>query len=287
MGEPRPTNKDVLCVEEISLNFGGLSVLDRVTFTVPEEALVALVGPNGAGKSSLLNCISGIYRPRSGRILMNGRDITRLAARKRVRVGISRTFQHVELFPGLSVVDNLLLARHSLMRQGMLAQALFIGPSEAEEIRHREKVEEIIEFFELERYRRMPVGSLSYGIQKLVGLARAAAAEPQLLLLDEPSSGMNRDEKENLARFMLRLKHETTLAMLWVEHDMQMVMDLADSVVVLDHGQKIAEGSARAVAADPLVVEAFLGHAAAGSGRDVGYVSRRQSESAFRNQEVT
>lgn len=255
------SGETVLQVEEVSLRFGGLAVLNQVSLSVPAGALFALVGPNGAGKSSLLNCVSGIYQPQHGRIVVGGRDITRVPVHKRIGAGVARAFQHVELFPSMTMVDNLLLGRHFLTRKGILAGVLFFGPGQAEEVRQREKVEEVIEFFELERYRRLPVMSLPYGIQKLIGVARAAAAEPRLLLLDEPSSGMNRDEKENLARFMLRMKYERGLTMLWIEHDMQMVMELADRVAVLDYGRKIAEGEAESIAADPAVADAFLGHA--------------------------
>jgi branched-chain amino acid transport system ATP-binding protein len=248
-----------LRVEGLVLQFEGLTAVDGVDLDVPEGSLAALVGPNGAGKTSLLNCASGVYRRTAGAITLAGRRIDGLPPHRVAALGVGRTFQFVELFRHMTVLDNLLLGRHLHMRAGVLSGGLFWGPARREEGAHRERVEEIIDFLELERHRREPIGNLAYGIQKLVGLGRALAMEPRLLLLDEPSTGMNRQEKEDLARFLLRIKHELHTTMLWVEHDMELVADLADRVTVLHFGQKIAEGPPGAALRDARVTEAYLG----------------------------
>jgi branched-chain amino acid transport system ATP-binding protein len=248
-----------LDISGLVLRFGGLQVLDGVSFHVEPGELFALIGPNGAGKTSVLNCISGIYRPSEGTIRFEGQDLIGRKPHAIARTGVARTFQHGELFRDMSVVDNLLAGRHARFRTNPVAEALFLPSVRRGEIKHREAVERIIEFVELERYRHAPVGSLPFGIQKLAGFARALALEPKFLLLDEPSAGLNRDEREDLARFLLRIKHELGLPMIWIEHDMQMVADLSDRLHVLDYGRTIAEGTPYDVLNDPAVVNAYLG----------------------------
>ncbi|HKS63522.1 MAG TPA: ABC transporter ATP-binding protein [Xanthobacteraceae bacterium] len=248
-------------VDALSLRFGGLQVLDRVSLRVERGELFALIGPNGAGKTSVLNCISGIYRG-AGAIRFQGHAISGRAPREIARLGVARTFQHGELFADMTVVENLLTGRHTRIRTNPLAEMLYLPTVRREEVRQRAAVETIIEFVELERYRRAPVGTLPFGIQKIVGFARALALEPAVLLLDEPSAGLNREEREDLARFILRIKHELGIAMIWIEHDMQMVADLADRIHVLDHGETLAEGAPEDVLRRPEVIEAYLGAAA-------------------------
>ncbi|HWM82207.1 MAG TPA: ABC transporter ATP-binding protein [Pseudolabrys sp.] len=250
-----------LAIDKLRLSFGGLVVLDGVSFSVGRGELFALIGPNGAGKTSVLNCISGIYRGQ-GAIRFRGTDIGGRAPHAIARLGIARTFQHGELFPQMSVVDNLLAGRHARIGYSPLAEMLFLPGVRREEVRQRRRVEEIVEFVELERYRHVPVGSLPFGTQKIVGFARALALDPAVLLLDEPSAGLNREEREDLARFILRIKHDLGIAMIWIEHDMQMVADLADRIHVLNYGRTIAEGAPQAVLRHPDVVRAYLGSAA-------------------------
>ncbi len=251
----------ILDVRDVTLEFEGLRALRGVSLTVALGTLTALVGPNGAGKTSLLNCVGGFYTPTSGSITFQGQPIHGLSPHRIAGRGIARTFQFVELFRHMSVLDNILLGRHRHMRAGVMAGALFWGRSRREEIREREHVERIIEFLEVERFRKELIANLPFGIQKLVAIGRALAVEPALLLLDEPSTGMNREEKENLARFMRRIKHELETPMLWIEHDMELVADLADTVTVLDFGEKIAEGPPDVILRDPRVAEAYLGRA--------------------------
>jgi branched-chain amino acid transport system ATP-binding protein len=249
----------ILDIENVSLRFSGIVALDDVSLSVEPGQLMAVIGPNGAGKTSLLNCITGAYRPNAGRILFQGADTTRTPPHTAAKRGIARTFQHNELFSELTTLENLLLGRHAALNHDLISAGLFFGRCRSWEIAQREKVEEVIELFELEPYRRLAVGDLPYGIQKIIGLARAFAAEPKLMLLDEPSAGLNRQEKEDLARYLTRLRHEFAPAMLWIEHDMQLVRDLADRVFVLHYGKMLAEGSPEEVLADPRVIEAYLG----------------------------
>jgi branched-chain amino acid transport system ATP-binding protein len=248
-----------LLVEDLTLAFGGITALNAVSLTAQAGELVAIVGPNGAGKTALLNCINGVYRARRGRILLDDRDITQVPVDKIALAGVGRAFQHAELFPHMTVTENLLIGRHLLMRTGVLAGAIYYGSARREEARERAAIESVIDFFELYRYRDTPAGSLPYGVQKLVGVARALALNPKLLLLDEPSTGLVREERENFARFLLRIRHELHVRTLWVEHDMQMVTDLADRLIVLNQGEVIAEGEPQHVRKLPQVVEAYLG----------------------------
>jgi len=245
-------------VDGLSLHFGGLTVLDGISFAVGPAELFALIGPNGAGKTSAFNCISRIYRG-EGRISFRGQDISTFTPRAVARLGIARTFQHVELFPNMSVLDNIMTGRHARLSTNPLQRMLFLPAVRREEVHHREAVERIIEFVELERVRHAHAGALPFGIQKIVGLARALALEPRLLLLDEPSAGLTRDERDDLARFILRIKHELKLPMIWIEHDMQMVTDLADRVHVLNYGRTLASGTPEQVLNDPAVISAYLG----------------------------
>src|SRR5215813_15022321 len=252
-----------LAVEALTLRFGGLVVLDRVSFAAQKGELLALIGPNGAGKTSVLNCINGIYRG-DGHIRFRGEDIAGRKPHEIARLGLARTFQHGELFLHMSVLDNLLTGRHARIRTNPLAEMLFAPGVRREEVRHREAVERIIEFVELERFRHAAVAGLPFGIQKIVGFARALALEPALLLLDEPSAGLNRDEREDLARFILRIKHELGITMVWIEHDLQMVADLADRIHVLDYGRTLAEGPPGEVLRDDRVITAYVGKPTSG-----------------------
>jgi branched-chain amino acid transport system ATP-binding protein len=247
-------------VSSLNLRFGGLLVLDGISLVVNAGELLALIGPNGAGKTSVLNCISGIYRA-EGNIRFRGSSVIGRSPHEIAKLGIARTFQHGELFPQMTVLENLLIGRHSHTRTNPFSEMLFLSSVRREEVRQRAAVEKIIDFVELERYRHARVGGLPFGVQKLVGFARALALEPALLLLDEPSAGLNRDEREDLARFILRIRNQLGIALVWIEHDMQMVADLADRIQVLDHGQTLAEGRPNDVLKHPEVIRAYLGSA--------------------------
>ena len=256
----------LLAVDDVRLAFGGLVVLDGVSFEARRGELFALIGPNGAGKTSVLNCISGVYRPSAGAIRLDGHAIAGQRPDRIARAGVARTFQHAELFAHMTVLENLLIARHARIGGTLLGDGLFGPSARRREAREREAVEAVIEFVELERYRKAPVADLPFGLQKVVGFARALAMEPRLLLLDEPSAGLNREEKEDLARIILRIKYERGVGMIWVEHDMQMVADLADRLYVLNYGRFVTMGTPVEVLHDPRVIEAYLGtgsHAAA------------------------
>jgi len=248
----------VLELDRVTLSFGGLTVLNEVSFAVEPAQLFALIGPNGAGKTSIFNCISGIYAPR-GNIRFGSRDIVGLRPHEVARLGIARTFQHGEIFPQMSVLDNLLTARHGLIRTNPISEMLRSSNVRRIEEKHRARVDELLYFMELERYRAAIVGDMPFGFQKIVGFARALAAEPKLLLTDEPSAGLSRGEREDLAYFMMKIKDEIGIAIVWVEHDMQMVADLADRVHVLDYGRSLSEGSPGAVLNDAEVIKAYLG----------------------------
>ena len=259
MSNARDIGDVLLKVEDISLSFGGVQALSDVTFEVRAREVLGIIGPNGAGKSSMLNVINGFYHPDKGRITYKGTTRTKMRPHEAARQGIARTFQNIALFKGMSTLDNIMTGRNTMMHRNFLWQALYLGPARTEELEHRGAVERIIDFLEIEAIRKTPVGRLPYGLQKRVELGRALAAEPDLLLLDEPMAGMNVEEKEDMCRFILDVNDEfgTTIAL--IEHDMAVVMDICDRVVVLDYGRKIADGSPDQVRADQDVIDAYLG----------------------------
>lgn len=246
-------------VTDLTLSFGGVMALNDVDFEVKTGELFAIIGPNGAGKTSLLNCLTGFYRPQAGRIIFNGKDITNLPAHKLVSSGVGRTFQNIELFPGMTVLSNMLLARHAHCGYGLGRALLFLPSVRREEIRHRAVVEELIDFLEMQAIRKKPVGSLPYGLRKRVELGRALALEPKLLVLDEPFAGMNLEEKEDMVRFLSELNRDWGQTMILVEHDMSIVMTISERIMVLNFGEKLAEGKPEAIQSDQEVIRAYLG----------------------------
>ena len=249
----------ILDVHNISLSFGGVKALSDISFNVREHEIRAIIGPNGAGKSSMLNCINGVYTPQQGNITFRGQTFSHMDSHQVAVMGVARTFQNLALFKGMSVLDNIMTGRNLRMKSNLLMQALRWGPTEREEMVHRRKVEEIIDFLEIQPYRKTPVGQLPYGLQKRVDLGRALALEPQVLLLDEPMAGMNVEEKQDMCRFILDVNDEFGTTVVLIEHDMGVVMDISDRVVVLDYGKKIGDGTPDEVRRNPEVISAYLG----------------------------
>ncbi len=260
------TGDNVLEVRDIALSFSGVKAVDGVSFTVGAGELFAIIGPNGAGKTSIFNVLSGVYRPQRGRVRFQGTDLLGRRPHAIARLGLARTFQNIELFANLTVVDNLMLGRHHHNPYGVLAALAWIGRARRSELANRAAVEDVIDFLELEQWRRYPVGLLPYGVQKRVELGRALAMQPSLLLLDEPVAGMNLEETEDMARYILDVREELGIPMIMVEHDMGLVMDLADRVLVVDFGRSICVGTPTDVQSNPDVIRAYLGkeHQASG-----------------------
>ena len=249
----------ILDVKNISLRFGGVKALTDISFNVKEHEIRSIIGPNGAGKSSMLNCINGVYVPQEGSITFRGQTFSHMNSRQVAEMGVARTFQNLALFKGMSVIDNIMSGRNLKFRSNILLQALRLGPAEREEIAQRAFVERIIDFLEIQAYRKTPVGQLPYGLQKRVDLGRALAMEPQVLLLDEPMAGMNVEEKQDMSRFILDVNEEFGTTIVLIEHDMGVVMDISDRVVVLDYGKKIGDGTPDEVRSNVDVIRAYLG----------------------------
>jgi branched-chain amino acid transport system ATP-binding protein len=249
----------ILSVDSISLAFGGVRALSDISFDVREHEVRAIIGPNGAGKSSMLNVINGVYTPQQGQVTLRGKTFSHMDPHEVALMGIARTFQSLALFKGMSVLDNIMTGRNLRMKSNLLAQALRLGPAEREEIEHREFCERIIDFLEIQAFRKVPVGRLPYGLQKRVDLGRALAMEPSILLLDEPMAGMNTEEKQDMSRFILDVNDEFGTTIVLIEHDMGVVMDISDRVVVLDYGRKIGDGTPDEVRNNEDVIRAYLG----------------------------
>ena len=257
--QARPAGDVILDVRNVSLHFGGVNALTDISFDVREHEIRAIIGPNGAGKSSMLNCINGLYRPQEGSISLRGKTFRHMNSRQVAEMGVARTFQNLALFKGMSVLDNIMTGRNLKMRTNLLQQAIRWGAAEREEAEQRIVVERIIDFLEIQPFRKIQVGRLPYGLQKRVDLGRALAMEPQVLLLDEPMAGMNVEEKQDMSRFILDVNAEFGTTIVLIEHDMGVVMDLSDRVVVLDYGKKIGDGVPEDVRSNPEVISAYLG----------------------------